>query len=558
MLKARKLFLWMITVVILFSFVPSKKVSAAEQPFGNTIASANGRGYVIQKDGSLWYWGKATFNETAGDQSPQRASKTKLLDNVISVYGDWWSGLAIKSDNSLWSIEYNSEQGVTQAIKVMDGVKEAASSYTDWLILKNDGTVWQRSIHSYPQTPEQVMSGVKQISAGIESYYALKDDGSLWGWGDNYSGALGVKTKSSKMGSPIEIMTDVETVYGAGMDAFAIKNDGSLWGWGKNSNGIIYTGKKEKTTFTYPDGSQGVVTAQFTPVKLMDDVLKVNGRNHMAVIKKDHSLWLWGSNEDGQLGDGSTKSRFTPAKVLDGIIDVTAKGAFTIALKSDGTLWGFGTNAVGELGLGSYDREPHQTPLQLMDHVAIPNMAASFPSEWAKEDILYAGQKNLLPVHLQSHYQDNITRKDFVTLIVQLIKTKTGKDLDAIIKEKGLKPAPSFKDTTDDKDILNISTCNIINGVGEGRFDPDGLLTREQAAVILTNTAKFLGIDSKLKDNSDPAFEDDKEISTWAMEAVHYCTLFGIMGGTGDHLFSPQDYFSREMSIVTLVRLSKN
>jgi hypothetical protein len=128
--------------------------------------------------------------------------------------------------------------------------------------------------------------------------------------------------------------------------------------------------------------------------------------------------------------------------------------------------------------------------------------------------------------------------------------------LDVIIREKGLTPAPSFKDT-DDKDILNIATCNIINGVGEGKFDPDGLLTREQAAVILTNAAKFLGVDSKLKDSWDPAFEDKKEISTWAMDAVHYCTLNGIMGGTGEHLFSPQDYFSREMSIITSVRLSK-
>ncbi|MDF2652774.1 MAG: hypothetical protein K0Q73_8579 [Paenibacillus sp.] len=78
-----------------------------------------------------------------------------------------------------------------------------------------------------------------------------------------------------------------------------------------------------------------------------------------------------------------------------------------------------------------------------------------------------------------------------------------------------------------------IATCNIINGVGEGKFDPDGLLTREQAAVILKNTAQFLGTESKIETNSDPTFEDDKEISTWAMIAVQYCSLNGIMGAQG-------------------------
>ena len=71
------------------------------------------------------------------------------------------------------------------------------------------------------------------------------------------------------------------------MSAFAIKNDNTLWGWGDNENGLIFTGKVESWTFEpYSDGTQTIVDSQFTPVKLMNDVLKVDGANHIAVVKR--------------------------------------------------------------------------------------------------------------------------------------------------------------------------------------------------------------------------------------------------------------------------------
>lgn len=177
-------------------------------------------------------------------------------------------------------------------------------------------------------------------------------------------------------------MKDVASVHGAGSDAYAIKKDGSLWGWG-DSDGLIFTGKDETWAFDpYKDGSQSIVTSRFTPSKLMNNVLKIDGRNHLAVVKKDGSLWLWGNNSDGQLGDGTQTSRLTPQKALDGVVDVTAEGAYTVALKSDGSLWGFGTNAAGELGLGSFDYDPHPEPIRLMDNIAISGTESSFPSSW--------------------------------------------------------------------------------------------------------------------------------------------------------------------------------
>lgn len=69
------------------------------------------------------------------------------------------------------------------------------------------------------------------------------------------------------------------------------------------------------------------------------------------------------------------------------------------------------------------------------------------------------------------------------------------------------------------------------------------------------NTAKFLGIESKIDENAKNSFTDNKQISTWAIEAVHFCSFNSIMSGTGNNLFIPKANYSREMSISTIVRL---
>ncbi len=96
--------------------------------FRETIASANGRIYAINKDGDLYYWGKATFNDSIGDQSIERSKPAKLMDNVIGVYGDWWSGFAVKSDNTLWAIGDSGDgrggekDDTNPPVKIMDNI----------------------------------------------------------------------------------------------------------------------------------------------------------------------------------------------------------------------------------------------------------------------------------------------------------------------------------------------------------------------------------------------------------------------------------------------------
>lgn len=136
--------------------------------------------------------------------------------------------------------------------------------------------------------------------------------------------------------------------------SLVIKEDGSLWAWGWNAYGQLGDGTTEN---------------RHTPVKVMDNVAVVcAGGGHPLVIKTDGTLWAWGRNRCGQLGDGTTEDRHTPVKVMDNVAAVCAGGDHSLAIKTDGTLWAWGDNKNGQLGDGT--TEERHTPVKVMDNVA--------------------------------------------------------------------------------------------------------------------------------------------------------------------------------------------
>ena len=136
--------------------------------------------------------------------------------------------------------------------------------------------------------------------------------------------------------------------------SLALKPDGSLWAWGQNGPGQL---------------GDGTNTDRLTPVQVLTEVAAVTaGENHSLAIKADGSLWAWGSNSWGQLGDGTTTFQSTPAQVLTEVAAVSAGLRHTLALKTDGSLWAWGWNANGQLGDGT--TTDRWTPVQVLTGVA--------------------------------------------------------------------------------------------------------------------------------------------------------------------------------------------
>ena len=171
-----------------------------------------------------------------------------------------------------------------------------------------------------------------------------------------------------------------------------------------------------------------------------------------------------------------------------------------------------------------------------------PQPAGDAPSSWAAEQVNAAIAAGLVPSGLQGGYGQPITRAEFCALGVELYETVTGTEI---------AQRAQFSDT-DDLNVQKMAGLGVVNGVGDGTFDPNGQLTREQAATMLSRLAGAMG---RPLPAGTAAFTDSASISSWAADAVGQMQESGVMGGTGDGAFTPQGAYTREQSILTILRL---
>ena len=350
-------------------------VKMIEAGFSHTI--------ILKNDGTVWAWGYNSYGQLGDGTTTQRNTPVQVsgLTGVTAISAGYRHSLALKSDGTVWAWGQNDKgqlgDGTTTQrstpIKVsgsLTGVTAISAGYNHSLALRSNGTVWAWGDNICGQlgdrsqtdrkTPVQAygLAGVTAIAAGDYHSLALESNGTVWAWGNSESGQLG--NGAFVYGTtPMKIsgsLTGVTAIAAGGKHSLALKDDGTLWTWGSN---------------TYGQLGDGTTTQRNTPVQVLGSLTGVEaiaaGAQHSLALKGDGTLWTWGSNAYGQLGDGTNTDRSTPVQVsgLTGVTAIAAGDYHSLALKSDGTVWAWGQNGEGQLGDGTnMDRS---TPVQVLN-----------------------------------------------------------------------------------------------------------------------------------------------------------------------------------------------
>lgn len=228
-----------------------------------------------------------------------------------------------------------------------------------------------------------------RLSAGLSHTAFVDQEGVLWTWGSNQSGQLGAETQETGTdlegtviplsSRPLQVMEDVASVSAGADFTVALKTDGTLWAWGGNDYGQLGNGSTPPSDL---------------PICVLDQVTAVSaGDYHVAALRADGSLWTWGDNLYGQLGDGTLESRSAPAKVLDQAAAVSAGAGSTAALLGDQTLWTWGDNLFGQLGDGT--RASRSTPAKVLDQVTAVSMGGYHAAALRADGTLWLWGSNI-------------------------------------------------------------------------------------------------------------------------------------------------------------------
>ncbi len=378
-----------------FRVIMYKEVLSTQN--SNRLKIAAGREHSLYLDdlGNIWAWGNNSRGQLGQRVGIAKATKPIQITDYetnqvkfIEIQTDADTTLALDEQGAIWGCGHTSDgqlgdgtysSGTTErneyvfkkrVDKTEEGIKftTIASGEEHSFALDNKGNIWgcgynrygtlgdgtssTTAINKLKQITNCEESGIRfiQIVAGNNHGVALDERGNIWAWGSNSSGQLGDGTTTTSR-VPKQITNYEEStikftqIAASGNYSLAIDEKGNIWSWGANSFGQL--GDGTKTTSKVPKqitNYEGNV--RFTQIASASD--------HALALDEQGNIWLWGHNNKGQLGNGTTEESLVPKQMTNDeklkFMQISAGGNHSLALDERGNIWSWGFNSFGQLG----------------------------------------------------------------------------------------------------------------------------------------------------------------------------------------------------------------
>jgi alpha-tubulin suppressor-like RCC1 family protein len=278
------------------------------------IAAGGSTSAALLPDGTVWMWGAALNGMSSGIVPVRVPGLTGITQIAMGQnLGDLF---AVGPGGGVWAVGHNEDGQL------------------------GNGT----TADDFSPAPVPGLTGITQVSAGEHDTVAVRSDGTVWAWGSNLYGELGDGTMTNRL-TPEQVpgLSGITQVSAGYYYTVAVRSDGTVWFWGLTGIGEL-NGSANKKAHLTPEQVPGL--SGITQV--------ATDGFHTLALRSDGTVWAWGTNDHGELGDGTTATRFNPVPLaLSAVTQIAVGSAASAAVRSDGTLLTWGDNAYGGLDIGT-------------------------------------------------------------------------------------------------------------------------------------------------------------------------------------------------------------